>query len=219
MYCKDVLKAEWDKKRVKKEFYFAFDDKRKDSLTSQRSKYCKYQDDDGFDILFFDSNDGYDIRDMLGFSTNESWQSYKDSIEKKVAITIDNKLVCPSKKDSIPVDRMRSPLLVKPIYDEIGNYKVLLVFQDQEVGMDGFKRQQKICFTSRKEKVIINGKSRPKSFMLSLPQEFSMENYFDYIFNKLRFNIENHVKAEFHNRPEYENLSEIFSELKNCVSK
>lgn len=210
MYCKDELKAEWDKKRVKTEFYFASPtDRKKDSLSSQRKRY----EGEKPDILFFDSDNGYDIRDMLGFSTNEAWMSYKDSIEKKVAILKGDKLDFPRKQDSVPVDRMRSPLLVKPIYDDVGSYKVFLVFQDEEVGMEEFKNQQKICFTSTKEKVVVNGKPLSKRFMLPLPKKFSMENYFAYIFNKLHFDIATHVNEKYHERPEYKNLSNIYSQL------
>lgn len=209
-YCKEELKAEWDKKRVKTEFYFASrDDRIKDSLSSQRKRY----EDEKPDILFFDSDNGYDIRDMLGFSTNEAWMSYKDSVEKKVAILKGDKLDFPRKQDAVPVDRMRSPLLVKPIYEDVGSYKVFLVFQDEEVGMEEFKNQQKICFTSKEEKVVIKGKPYPKRFMLPLPKEFSMEKYFAYIFNKLHFDIATHVSEKYHGRPEYEKLSNIYSQL------
>ena len=139
----------------------------------------QYPDDDNHDMLFFDSDDGYDIRDLLGFSTNEEWQSYSDSIEKKVAILLRNdRPIFPRNEDSLPVDRMRSPLLIKPIChvdeDENVSYNIYLIFQDNEVGMGKLKHQQKICFYSKREK---DSMGRTKRLMLSLPQSFSMADY------------------------------------------
>lgn len=211
MYCKDVLHAEWDKRRVKKEFYLTDTPQRKSDSRIQRSlsaQQNKYPKDEEHDILFFDHPDGYDIRDLLGFSTNETWLSYKDLIEKKVAIIKNEKLVFPQKQDSTPVDRMRSPLLIKPVFDTNIGFRVFLIFQDKEVGMDEFKRQKKICFISKKEH---------SRFMLPLPEQFSMDSYFNYIFNKLCFNIENHVNKTYHGKPEYDKLASIFSQLKDSI--
>lgn len=215
MYCKDVLKAEWDKKRVKTGFYFDDSPRRKDSLKKQKDYY---PNDEYHDILFFDSTDGYDIRDMFGFSTNEEWQSYSDSIEKKVALLKDKKNVYPTKDDTLPVDRMRSPLLIKPIccIDNENNvsYDIYLLFQDKEVGMDGIKHQQKICIYSKREK---NEKGLPKRFMLKIPQSFSMSDYFDYIFNELKINVGEHVEEKYHQHDYYRKLEDIFEQLKNNI--
>lgn len=217
MYCKDILNAEWDKKRVKKEFYFEVSPRRNDSLQKQKSQY---NDDEDHDILFFDSNDGYDIRDLLGFSTNEEWQSYNDSIEKKVAILRNDKPNFPRKEDTLPVDRMRSPLLIKPIchVDEDDNvsYTIHLLFQDEEVGMGGLKHQQKICFYSKREK---NDDSYRKSFMLNIPKSFSMLGYFGYIFNTLQFDISKHIEEKYHQHDYYGILKNIYTQLKNNMSK
>ena len=212
MYCKDMLDAEWDKKAVKSYFYFNDSPRRKDCLIAQRKKY---PNDDDHDILYFDKNEGYDIRDLLGFSTNEAWQSYKDSITKKVAVLKEGIPNYPSEKDKPTVERMRSPLLIKPIQDDKG-ITVYLLFQDNVVGITDFKKQLKVCFYSSKEK---EGRGQNK-LMLLLPEDFSMEGYFDYIFKKLLFNIETHVNEDFHERPEYEILSNIYSQLaKSSVSK
>lgn len=217
MYCKDILEAEWDKKRVKTEFYFYDSPRRKDSLQKQRNQY---PDDENHDILFLDMEDGYDIRDMLGFSTNEEWQSYSDSIEKKVAILRDSRPNFPRKEDTLPVDRMRSPLLIKPLchIDDNDNvsYTIYLLFQDKEVGMETFKQQQKVCFCSNREK---NERGLPKRFMLKLPRSFSMSDYFDYIFNKLQLNVSEHVEEKYHQEESYEIIEDIYKQLKENSSK
>ena len=217
MYCKDILEAEWDKKKVKTEFYFNDSPRRKDSSQKQRDQY---PDDDSHDILFFDSADGYDIRDLLGFSTNEEWQSYSDSIEKKVAVIRNGRTDFPRKEDTLPVDRMRSPLLIKPFchIDDDNNvsYTIYLLFQDEEVGIEGFKQQQKICFYSKREK---DDRGFPKRFMLKLPQTFSMSIYFDYIFKKLKLDISEHVEEKYHQEESYEILEDIYAQLKDNIYK
>lgn len=217
MYCKDILKAEWDKKKVKTEFYFDESHRRKDSLQKQRKEH---KNDKDYDILYFDSKDGYDIRDLLGFSTNEEWQSYSDSIEKKVAIIKENNPKFPRNEDSLPVDRMRSPLLVKPfcLIDDDNNvsYDIYLLFQDKEVGMEDFKRQQKICFYSKREK---NDKGLQKRIMLKIPQSFSMLDYFDYIFNTLQLNVSEHIEKKYHQHEYYGLLKDIYDQLRNNYKK
>lgn len=214
MYCKDVLTAEWDKKKVKSTFYFNDSDRRKDSLSKQRREH---HDNIEHDILFFDAADGYDIRDLMGFSTNEEWQSYKDSIEKKVAIKKDQRLVFPRKDDTLPVDRMRSPLLIKPICqvddDDNIEYTIHLLFQDEVVGMSQFKRQEEICFFSKREK---DERGLLKRFRLKIPQNFTMKDYFDYIFNRLQFDISSHVEEKYQQHEYYELLDDIYSQLKKC---
>ena len=216
MYCKDVLRSEWDKKRVKRSFYFSDTKSRRDSLERQRRQH---HNDDFHDILFFDSNGGYDIRDLLGFSTNEKWDSYNDSIKKKVALLKNGKYVYPRENDELPVDRMRSPLLIKPIChidaDNKISYNIHLIFQDEKVGMCEIKRQKKICFYSNKEKD--EGGYR-KRFMLELPQLFSMSSYFDYIFNILRLDVSKYVEEEYHQHNYYEILKTIYEELKKNYS-
>lgn len=215
-YCKEVLSAEWDKKRVKSLFYFDKDKNKRrfDSLSEQQNNYY---DDEDHDVLFFDADDGYDMRDLLGFSTNEEWQSYKDSIEKKVAISENGLTRFPRRDEVLPVDRMRSPLLIKPIcsVDDEGNvsYDIYLLFQDAEVGMNGLKRQQEICFYSKKER---DENGRPKRFRLKLPQDFSTSDFFDFIFNKnkLNFDISSHVEEKYQEHDYYEILDDIYTQIK-----
>ena len=218
MYCKDILNAEWDKKRVKASFYFNNSPRRNDSLQKQIDRYHDYENRD---ILYFDSIDGYDIRDLLGFSTNEEWLSYKDSIEKKVALINDEgRPIFPRREDTLPVDRMRSPLLVKPIcrIDEDDNvsYDIFLLFQDNEVGMKEVKRQKKICFYSKREK---DERGFAKRIMLDLPQSFSMSDYFDYIFNQLQIDVSEHVEEKYHQHDYFEKLKDIYEQLKDNISQ
>ena len=238
MYAKDQLNALWDKRAVKEEFYnegrrydYKKDEhgniievKEIDSLEKQ----CHEHNNDNFGEplflnLFKETNNDIDknsnevktlnfcdIRDLLGFSTDEQWMSFKDSIEKKCAIVTGGRPRFPNRNEVLPVERMQSPLLFKPIYNDDGSYTIFLVFQDDRVGMDNFKRQQKICFYSKSE---LDEQGKPKRFMLDIPDVFSLHGYFDYIFNILRFDISTHVETRYHHREEYQILENIYSQL------
>jgi hypothetical protein len=211
MYAKDVLIAHWDKRAVKEQFYnyrrFDRDGVEIDSLPKQVDEHGE-----DCELLTIHFDQSYDIRDLLGFSTDEQWMSFKDSIEKKCAIVTGGRPRFPNRNEALPVERMQSPLLFKPIYNEDDDsYTIFLVFKDDKVGMDSFKRQQKICFYSKNEK---DTNGRPKRFMLDIPNVFSLQGYFDYIFNILRFDISTHVETQYHHSKEYQILENIYSQLK-----
>jgi len=233
IYAKDQLNALWDKRAVKEEFYN--EGRRYDYIKDKHGniievkeidsleKQCQeHNDDDSGEPLFLNlfkdieknSNNKTlnfcDIRDLLGFSTDEQWMSFKDSIEKKCAIVTNGSPRFPNKNEVLPVERMQSPLLFKPIYNGDGSYTIFLVFQDDRVGMDNFKKQQKICFYSKNEK---DANGRPKRFMLDIPNVFSLQGYFDYIFNILKFDISTHVETQYHKSREYKILEDIYSQL------
>ena len=218
MYAKDLLKGHWDKRVVKEQFYnngrrFATIAKDGKKITTEIDSLPKQIDKHGDDCepltIHFDKN--YDIRDMLGFSTNEEWMSFQDSIEKKSAIVAEGKPRFPNRNEALPVERMQSPLLFKPIYNEDGTYTIFLVFQDDKIGMENFKKQQKICFYSKNER---DKNDISKRFMLDIPNAFSLQGYFDYIFNTLNFDISKHVETQYHGSREYRILEKIYSQLK-----
>lgn len=133
----------------------------------------------------------YDVRDMLGFSTSEQWLSFNDSIEKS----------------SEAADRMQSPILFKPIYDDdSGIYTINILFQDEKVNMAGFKEGQKVKVHSKNH--------RGSDFYINLPQSFSTESFFNYIFNQIDFDISSHVDEAFQEHEYYEILEYIYSQIK-----
>ena len=93
MYTENILDAKWDKRKIKEEFY---------NIERQSKPHT------------------YDVRDMLGFSTNEQWLSYRDSIEKKSAVwdELDHRYREPRRQEKPLADRMSSPILIKPFYDD-----------------------------------------------------------------------------------------------------
>lgn len=217
MYAKDVLNSHWDKRSVKENFYnsgrrFVEDRNHNtieiDSLEKQKNDHDDDIDNESLTINFDES---YDIRDMLGFSTNEQWMSFRDFIEKKIAINRNGQLEYPRDNDDLPVDRMQSPILFKPIYNDNGYYIVHIVFKDVEVNMEGLKNCQKICIYSKNER---NENNRRRRFMINIPQNFSMESYFNYIFRDLDFDISTHVSVEYQEREEFVILKNIYSQIK-----
>lgn len=233
MYAKNKLEALWDKRAVKEHFYNdgkRYEDKKDrrgkiikkeiDSLDKQRTDHNNNKFSEPLFLnLFKKTNDNLDksdneaktlsfcdIRDLLGFSTDEQWISFRDIIEKKSAIIENGNPRFPKKNENLPIERMQSPLLFKPINNEDGTYTIFLVFQDDKVGMKNFKKQKAICFYSKNEN---------EKFILNIPEEFSTEQYFNYIFNELKFDISTHVETVYHSSKEYETLEKIYSQLKN----
>lgn len=208
MYCKDVLKAKWDKRIVKETFYPNHKANREDNLVKQRKKHSRIGKDEPLTI---ELEKEYDVRDLLGFSTNERWMSFGDSIEKKAAVKKDSSYGYPDPKDDLKADRMRSPILFKPLYGEIEEgkkgYTIHILFQDDKVWLEEFKSVRKICFYSKKRYGV-------ERFMIDLPSEFSTENYFKYIFNTLNFDIEMHVEKKHHSHEYYDLLKDIYFQLK-----
>ena len=134
----------------------------------------------------------YDIRDMLGFSTSEQWLSYGDSVEKSSDVA----------------DRMQSPILFKPIYDDDKSiYTINILFQDEKVNMDGFKGGQNVTVHSKNH--------HGPDFRIDLPQSFSTNSFFNYVFNQIDFDISSHVDEDYQEHVYYEVLEDIFSQIKN----
>lgn len=200
MYAKEVLGKHWDKRMIKEEFYNTFCHG-SDSLPLQIGKHMNKEP-----LAFtLKKNEGCDIRDLLGFSTKEQWSSFNDAIEKKVAIKDNSKYRYPDNNEKLLIERMPSPILIKPIFcEEENKYKIYLIFREQITGLDEFKSQGKICVLSFKEK---------KKFMLDIPSDFTLEKYFDYIFQTLKFNINSHVESTFHKNIKFELLKEIYEDL------
>lgn len=163
-YAHDVLNAKWDKRKIKEEFYH---------IERENMPHT------------------YDVKDMLGFSTNEQWLNQNhDSITK----------------ESDLAERMQSPILFKPFYnDENGSYTIHIILQDDKVDLAGFKETGTVRISSK------NARSQ---FSIELPQTFSTQSYFDYIFNLLDFDISNHVEEKFHNHRLYRDLEYIYTQIK-----
>ena len=181
-YANESLNAKWDKRKIKEEFY---------------------------GIKRIIKPHTYDVRDMLGFSTNEQWLSYRDSLEKISSLWDDKeqKFRQPRGKEKPLAERMSSPILIKPFYDNDRSiYIINILLQDEKVNLKGFKD----CY-----KVYISSKNYHRSFEIDIPQDFFTESFFDYIFNLNPININEHVESIFQDHPYYDLLEDIFTQIKD----
>lgn len=132
----------------------------------------------------------YDVKDMLGFSTNEQWLGQNDSLTK----------------ESDLAERMQSPIFFKPFYDDESNsYTIHIILQDDKVNMAGFKETGTVRIFSRRT---------GRHFSIELPQSFSTPSFFDYIFDQLDFDISNHVDEQYHDHRFYRDLEYVYSQIK-----
>ena len=163
-YTHDVLNAKWDKRKIKEEFY---------NIERENMPHS------------------YDVKDMLGFSTNEQWLNQNDSVTKE------NNLA----------ERMQSPILFKPFYnDYTGSYTINIILQDEKVNMTGFKESSTVRISSRRT---------GRHFNIDLPQSFSTQSFFDYIFNQSDFDISSHVDGLYHNHRFYRDLEYMYTQIKD----
>lgn len=219
MYAKDVLQAHWDKRKIKEQFYNNRRYKKDKNRNMEREldSLPKQKDDHGTEEpLSFEAEKAYDVRDCLGLSTNEQWLSFGDSIVKTAALKDENgRFRKPKDGENLPFDRMRSPILIKPIFlsSQDGNadayvaYVINILLQDNEVGLEAFKDNRKISVIS----------SKGRDFLLDIPSVFSTKDFFDYVFNKDRLNIDvdTYVESNYRKGKEYRVLSDVFNQIKN----
>lgn len=168
-YCTDVLNKDWDKKRIK-EFYI-------NNITT--------------------NNNCIDIKDVLGFSTNEHWYSYNYKIKKSI---IPNSQLKPQ--------RMQSPILFKPIED--GEYfYIYILFMPMKVALKDFLSSGQ---------VLVENGNLP-NLILDLPTNFSLKKFFNYIFDEqeLNFDIREHVEERYHNNNTFRILENIYDQLKKDI--
>ena len=110
-------------------------------------------------------------RDMLGLSTTQEWMKYGATINKSIA----------------DVERFKSPLLIKPLYNEdTGNYVVYIIPQAVNDGIQGktasisveYKAKNNKDWNLRNKRLHRN----QSSGMLSTPSDFSVSDYLEYVF-------------------------------------
>lgn len=110
-------------------------------------------------------------RDMLGLSTTQEWMKYGATINKSIA----------------DVERFKSPLLIKPLYnEETGNYVVYIIPQTINEGIQGktatisveYKEKNNKDWNLRNKRL----QRKQSSGMLSTPSNFSVSDYLEYVF-------------------------------------
>lgn len=117
-------------------------------------------------------------RDMLGFSSTQDWMKYGATINK----TISN------------VDRYKSPLLIKPIYDEkLKEYRVYIVPLEDDEGVNNKEVEISVEYKRKNNKnpMILSKRMQRNQTagILKTPSVFSISEYLDYVFNGEGYNI------------------------------
>ncbi len=126
-YAKSLpVPEQWDKRTIRHVLYIN-DIKYKDERNKRGVIYSR-TDKDGtvhFNTNKSDDRDYFDFRDLLGLSTEQEWQFYKDkNIKKEV-----NKVLQDSTNYSI--DRFKSPITFKPVFIHSSNiWRVYIILND-----------------------------------------------------------------------------------------
>lgn len=190
-YCKSILfkyfalqkpPIQWEKRQIKHEFF-------KDDLLTGNGKYYGLNSqiqrrkpdvkDNNLSPLTFTSKEVRLIKDLLGLSSEEEWQSYNNStINKTEAINVNGQLVKKTKEDETKIVRYASPIQFKPIKNENG-YTIYI-------------KLNKVLITNKN---FIIAKGHFPSFPLSTPKVFDLDDFFNFMLDKKRFKIENHIDS------------------------
>lgn len=232
LYSK-YLKKQWDKKTIKENYFnnysyrpLSYKEKSKPvlnwgegdiefmeelGLIQQINKYPNSEA-----LTFSESNSDnhffLDFKDIFGLSNSEQWKSYGKTIIKKNAenksttINFSDKSI----KSSDFVERFASPLFFKPIQSGKNEFKIYVSYNELP---NTYKGQKFIVYNNTKG-------TNPK-LCLQIPTNFTFKDFFDFIFDKSNFNIDNHINNPHKNQVDinnfntnyYEALKSIFDQL------
>jgi len=169
----------WDKKAIKEEYFQS----KLDNDVACRGNV---------DVLVYDSEDNYLLRDIFGLSSSQEWKSYGKTITKEGVSTerVDNKEV-------IKVQRFKSPITFKPILNGNGNMIIYFWANDtvNNIGNEKFDIKQ----------------NNHGDLTLSIPDYFNFNEFFEFAFN---IKLATHINEKFHNTNEYKLLDRMFKEIK-----
>ena len=185
-YCQAIWGMDWGKKKIQ------------NSLLNETTEGQHY----------------VEVKNLFGFSTNEEWKGdLYDNKKIKINIAVDDPKTgwrnpTEIENKDLP-NRMQSPILIKPIYDEEnGQYEIYLRFFPQRVNLKQFLGSQKLAVTPQ-------GYRNP--IILDLPANFKFADFFNYIFNDLNIDLEEYVEKEFHGHRYFKSLNRIYNELKQNI--
>lgn len=177
LYMKSLMFAyakkkgeQWEKKTIKSVFY---DIILEDDLDAESvNEYEKYRHPKNNDILTYTSkNEGeFIFKDCLGLSTTETWKkpTFQDHKLAYNGTFVLNKSTKKNAKKS-SIQRMKSPILLKPIKGKDGKYKIYIMYSPIPEG-----------FLGEKMYIGVEGNWLP----LTIYPNFSIKDYFDFLFKK-----------------------------------
>lgn len=202
-YCKSILfiyfknkRVQWEKKTIKEEFFLS--DVQKNGRIFYEGLTTQQINRPSSDALLYSNKDKKLIKDLLGLSTEESWQYYKNSITKTEAKD-DHGIKVKKDKNEEKIERFKSPIFFKIVESKIKGKYTVYVKLSEDIPIKG--------------KWFIIENKFGKNFPLQIPSEFSLHNFFEFITDKSKFDIENHVEACFRTEEQYQILENIFNNL------
>lgn len=167
-------KEQWEKKTIKSRFYKYFTDDGSDDISKQEMQ----RHSRNIDILTYTSKNkgAYLFKDCLGLSTVEKWKCPRINDDGK--LFYDNyftltKSFYKTEEQRNTVERMKSPILLKPVQQSNGKYKVYIMYND--IPLDFLKTTFNL-----KVDLLENEDSSP----LKVYPDFSLKDYFDFMFKK-----------------------------------
>jgi hypothetical protein len=163
LYAKEELETQWDKRLYKKNFLTA--SQRKAQLDKHTNKECN-------DILKYETDDKYLLRDCLGLATI---QEYLDPEKFTIRHPNDNPKDMFDDKEIEPnnIKRLQSPLLIKPI--KLNNiYRVYIIPKDYPDGV--FEENITVLKAS-------GNNITKKLDNLKLHPDFNLQEFLDFAFN------------------------------------
>lgn len=180
LYAKEELHIQWDKKLFKSNFLS------KDYIDEQVQKHTK---SNCKDILTYNTNDKYLLRDCLGLSTIQEY-SLNRNYHNSEKFTIRHPNIDVNKKDEFngekiepnEIIRMQSPLFIKPIQVNNTMYRVYLI--PKEYPKDVFKENITIL-------KVKGNRVAKKLENLKLYPDFNLKDYLDFAFSQ---DIRTHLK-------------------------
>lgn len=203
---------QWEKKTIKSIFYDYLSrekDFAKKVYKGEVQKHPRNNDN----LTFTSGNEGeYLFKDCLGLSTVEQWKKpYFDGDALKYNGTfILNKV---SDRANDPIQRMKSPILLKPIKEDNGTYRVYVIHSKLPEGYLGSGFSVGIKYGNLEKK---------RSF--NIYPNFSIDDYFDFLFKKdyktgaYRVDIER-LMTVGSNTDKANKIKKIFKELRNTYNK
>ncbi len=199
LYAKSALflyfqskNIQWEKKEIKKTF-FLNDKLKRDGSLDYKGLTTQKSDRHESEALHYSNPSFHLVRDLLGFSPDESWHSYKATISKKEAIQDAHGNWIEKNKDAI--ERWASPIFFKP------------VIKTSSIVNDSCKVYIRLnnnnLFTNKH--FLIN-----KRLPISTPTTFSLDDYFNFLVTQ--FNINNHLEGDLDSK-EAEIIKQVFRSL------
>jgi CRISPR/Cas system CMR-associated protein Cmr1 (group 7 of RAMP superfamily) len=178
-YCKPAIFAyakekgwQWDKKTIKQHY---FNDELKQQIKVHNSP----------DILAYDSETKYLLRDLFGLSSSQEWKSYNATIEK-----VGERIEVVNNHEVIAVQRFKSPITFKIVDDTVYFWVSNTLLLNESF------------------KIKVGGRD---TLTLSTPPEFNFDEFFLFVFN---INLSQHIENLYHDETEYKSLNRIIDNIR-----